>query len=692
MKKLRFAVFFIFPAVFSCALASANDDLDRFLKIPGDAVHETDKFLEENIFNLGEIRVSSNRLSSSLDQAATDTPGNVTVIGTRELKEDGQPLVPEVLSRLEGVTYTDNLGQGVGATVDLRGFGGEGKQALVLFDGMRAVEPFDNSVTWSLYPSEYLKEIDVRRGGESTVYGEGALSGVIELKTKEPTKEFHMTAEEDYGDFATQKSFVETSGTVADTGFYIGSRYFSTDGYRQNADHESTSVLTKANRQISEFIRAENSFYYAYNKTGIPGPLSYEEMQQDRRQKDPDGQFGDHFTDELTQDQFELTYFAEPINAEFSNMLGWRYRQQDSQQTFGGSFPGTSINLIRTETFSDVIQGTWGWENDWVKSDVSGGVEWSIDDIHNPSTFVDSFGDAFDSEHSVDRSMIGTFWQERLTFLKKLIVEGGLRFDSIHWNLYDLLSPELENHKKADHVSPKIGLEYKIFDPLSVYGSYSEAFKAPDVNTLIFETPNIFTPNPNIDPSVAHHYETGVRYAHPVWGSVRADVFYIETKKEILFDDITKTNENFDTKREGFEIADEIAFRKDLEIFANYTYTDAEFDNGVFDGKQVPLVPMSRWTAGAVAGPFHGFTVSVSATGVYGQFALNDFNNLFPVNDYWTLNGKISYHYKNWEMYFRAENLLNEEYSSFVTSDGVSTLDYNPAPKLYVEGGVRIRI
>ncbi|MES2171938.1 MAG: alpha/beta fold hydrolase, partial [Actinomycetota bacterium] len=45
--------------------------------------------------------------------------------------------------------------------IDLRGFGGEGKQALVLLDGLRAVEPVDNSVTWQLYPVDFLRQIEV---------------------------------------------------------------------------------------------------------------------------------------------------------------------------------------------------------------------------------------------------------------------------------------------------------------------------------------------------------------------------------------------------------------------------------------------------------------------------------------------------------------------------------------------------
>src|SRR3989338_7385754 len=98
MKKSLFALFLVFSLSFS--FPAYADDLDRFLKIPLDAVQNIDELLEKTIFNLGEIRVASHRISSSTDEYATDTPGNVTVIGPRQLRESGQTLAPAAISAL----------------------------------------------------------------------------------------------------------------------------------------------------------------------------------------------------------------------------------------------------------------------------------------------------------------------------------------------------------------------------------------------------------------------------------------------------------------------------------------------------------------------------------------------------------------------------------------------------------------
>ncbi len=665
---------------------------DLFL-FPSDAVRDTGSAFGETFFNLGEIRVSSSRLSSSLsDKPAVDLPHNVTFIGSSEIQESPGESVPELLGGKEGVTFSDDLGQGLGARVDLRGFGGEGKQALVLFDGLRAVEPFDNSVTWSLYPRQYLEWIEVQRGGGSTAYGEGALSGAIRMKTKGPTPEKKITLESTLGDFNTRTHFFDAGGTVNNFGVYAGGHYATTSGYRQNGDHEGTGTLMKASYRFSDLLHAENAFYFADNETGIPGPLTLQEMETDRRQKDPDGQFGDQFRDKLVQNGLSASWLIEPLNVELSNLLGYRMRVQDSQQSFGGAFPGRSLNEIETETFSDIIQATWVVEKDTYKNDVTVGLEWSKDDIYNPFMFEDFTFGPFSSERAIDRRMIGVFAQNHAVYRDRLTLEPGVRWDRIDWDIYDLKSPQLQKSKTADSVSPKFGVEYKITPVLAAYGSYAGSFKVPDANTLIFETPNIFRPNPEIDPQIARHHEAGVRYAHPVFGSVRAAAFYIETKKEILFNDITNTNENFDTMRSGLELANEVALSSSVRVFSSYTFTAAEFDNGAFDGKTVPLVPKSKWTAGVRVEPVKCWTVSAEAAGVYDQYALNDFNNIFPMEDYWTLGGRISYKQKNWEAFFAVQNLLGEEYSSFVTSNGVDTLNFNPAPTAYIEVGVKIEL
>ena len=130
-----------------------------------------------------------------------------------------------------------------------------------------------------------------------------------------------------------------------------------------------------------------------------------------------------------------------------------------------------------------------------------------------------------------------------------------------------------------------------------------------------------------------------------------------------------------------------------MQVFGNYTYTNPEFDHSIFDGKTIPLTPESKWTAGFALEILKHLKFSAQAVGVYDQFALNDFNNIAPANDYWTLGGKIAYAPGPWEIYVKAQNVLDEEYSSFVGFSSFGpTVTLNPAPTSYWEGGFKIEI
>lgn len=695
MKRIILTAFALMTVVTNFAWAAADSTDTKVPAKKGSGLFEDILSLPADtagsIFSLGEIRVGGGRVPSELsDDKLMDAPYNVSVLERGAIEESGAAYLPNVLARQEGINLADDMGQGRNARLDLRGFGGEGKNALVVFDGLRAVEPFDNSVTWHLYPSDYIERVEVLRGSGSTIYGEGAFSGVVRLETKKPTKDLHVATEHTWGDYLTEKHFAEASGTSNGVGLYIGARYEDTEGYRQNNSHEAVSSLLKVNGDVTDRIRIENAFYFADDTTGIPGPLLPAEAEVDRRQKDPDGQFGDAFEDRLVQDSVTATLAMDELGLELSNQTGYRLRDQNSLQSFGGSFPGISSNEIGTETFSNVLQGAWKWERGVARNDVIAGVEWSIDDIHNPFTFQDLTFGPFSSERSIDRRMLGFFVQEKLRFWERLTLEGSARYDRIHWDIYDLLSPPLEKQKQTDHLSPKISAEFAVRPDLAVYGGFAEAFKAPDSNTLIFETPNLFTPNPSIDPQVARHYEIGVRAGDSKRLSARADGFYIETKKEILFNDVTNLNENFDTKRSGFEVFGDWRPADFLSLFAGYTFTRAEFDNGAFDGEHIPLTPEHKWSAGATLTPLPGLSASAQAVGVSDQFALNDFNNIFPAENYVTVDARVAYKKDGWQVFLRAENLLGEEYSSFVTSNAVDTVNLNPAPGRYFEAGFRL--
>ena len=93
-----------------------------------------------------------------------------------------------------------------------------------------------------------------------------------------------------------------------------------------------------------------------------------------------------------------------------------------------------------------------------------------------------------------------------------LEVTGGLRFDG-----YRLEGDGSVN--EGTHVSPKLTIGLKPFEPVTVYATYAEGYRPPSITeTLIdgFHPPPVstgrFFPNPDLEAEVAHNIEGGIGY------------------------------------------------------------------------------------------------------------------------------------------------------------------------------------
>src|SRR5438128_4122694 len=126
-------------------------------------------------------------------EAATKTeipiskaPSAVTVITAKPIAESGARTVPDLLRLVAGVNVRWNP---MIETVDIRGFGENpfSNRMLLLIDGA----PYNSGDTggfplspgFDFFPMQNIKRIEVVRGPGSSLYGENAFWGVINLVT-----------------------------------------------------------------------------------------------------------------------------------------------------------------------------------------------------------------------------------------------------------------------------------------------------------------------------------------------------------------------------------------------------------------------------------------------------------------------------------------------------------------------------
>ena len=120
----------------------------------------------------------------------------VSVVTSADIIASGAHDLATVIDGQSGVVIHDNGAQGAVKSVSLRG--STSSQVLVLVDGVRLNSSRDGVVDFSMVPLENIDHVEIVRGSASTMYGTGAIGGVINIIRKNPL-ETRFTADTTFG-------------------------------------------------------------------------------------------------------------------------------------------------------------------------------------------------------------------------------------------------------------------------------------------------------------------------------------------------------------------------------------------------------------------------------------------------------------------------------------------------------------
>ncbi len=135
---------------------------------------------------LGEVTVSTTRSSRTIG----DIPTRLEIISAGELDEKAsmQPSnIRMLLTESTGIQTQQTSATSANATIRIQGL--DGKYTQLLQDGFPLYSGFASGLSILQIPPLNLKRVEVVKGSTSTLYGGGAIAGLINLVTKEPTNE-----------------------------------------------------------------------------------------------------------------------------------------------------------------------------------------------------------------------------------------------------------------------------------------------------------------------------------------------------------------------------------------------------------------------------------------------------------------------------------------------------------------------
>ena len=204
------------------------------------------------------------------DETLRNATRTTYVITHAQIARLGYRTVGEALQSVPGV---DALPYGpLGSSVNYGIRGSSTAQVLVLIDGMPAPGSFDNSVELGNLPTTGVQRIEIVEGGGSTLYGSGAIGGIINIITQRRSQ---TRASIESGSLGERRLEVDTpylqfSRTMAANAFTLPDA-----APRPDDDYASSALHAGGSRRIGAFDVALRAGIVA-DHLGAPGVYGFE--------------------------------------------------------------------------------------------------------------------------------------------------------------------------------------------------------------------------------------------------------------------------------------------------------------------------------------------------------------------------------------------------------------------------------
>lgn len=496
-------------ATFALLLATA---------LPASAQETTEPTAEEEVVPPAENAAPEGDVLDPLTVTGTKTPrkssevpATIDVIDQEDFERKQPHTLGDMLNDLPGVEMEGGI-KGSSSQPNIRGMGATGwgtNRVVTSIDGARQNVGSGHGGMMFIDP-EVVKQVEVMKGPGSTLYGSGAIGGVIAIETKD-AKDFinegDMFGVRGKVGFHSVNDEPLLSGTVAtkpvDQVDFLGNIVWR-DGqnYQGGSDREIPftevdilSGLMKLGITPAEGHRIEASgLLYENNEDesffDVDENLEYE---------------GDH---KISKSTATLNYSFDSPDSDLVNLKATLFRD-DTDTTDTGDDHDRVVKTSLTTTGLD-INNTFEFDSSWAGHAVTIGTEYYHDNGEGRLN-----GDPRPQFPDATQDVVGLYAQYELTLFDQLTITPGVR-----WDYYENHPEGDFSDQSHDRVSPKIGLSWQPFDWVNLYASYGEGYRAPSVTELYIggihfpvfgPFNNVFVPNPDLKPEVAKTWEGGVK-------------------------------------------------------------------------------------------------------------------------------------------------------------------------------------
>lgn len=600
--------------------------------------------------------------------AAEEVPGAADVLAGEELEEAKGAVddINRVLRRIPGVNIQEEDGFGLRPNIGLRGAASERSENITLMeDGVLAAPaPYSAPAAYYFPPIGRMEAIEVLKGASQIKYGPRTTGGSLNMLSTSIPDEFKGTFTGKAGEEDSLLGHLHLGDSKKNFGWLLETYQSKSDGFKQldgggDTGFDLQDYLGKirlntdpSSDNYQELELKLGSYDQDANETYLG--LSDEDFEADpfRRYR---GSARDRIT--VEHEQLTLRHFGEL--ADNLDITTTFYTNKTARNWYKiDSVGGTSISAILddTTTYADEFAWIRGDENSpddalslrnnrrkyaarGIQSalgyDVeTGSVEHSFefgaryhydyedrfqeDDkyrMDNGTLVLSTAGTAGSQANRVAEADALAFYLQDKAMWGAWTFTPGVRYEKVNleYSDYGKADPDRtevnmkRNYSGVDVWIPGLGTHYQVSDSIGVFAGIHKGFSPPGPSA-----------NDDVDPEESINYEVGAKHAV---GAVESELtFFFNDYSNLLGADTAAsggqgTGDLFNAGAATvygvetmvkYDLADLIEVGFGLPVFANYTFTHAEFDDtfdsplygAVTSGDPIPYIAEHQAAAG----------------------------------------------------------------------------------------------
>lgn len=599
------------------------------------------------------ITVSGSHSALPIAQLA----GNVSVLDADDIARSQATFVSELLVQFAGVDISTN--GGIGQFAELRLRGSETNHILVLIDGIAVNDQGQGGlVDLAHLSTQSIARIELYRGPQSALWGDGAVGGVLNITTKDgyAMQGHSNTVKVGLGQQDTQQIQYQHQSQVDQLHYGVTISHISTAGQNisivpdnnETDGYDNTSIHSKLSYQINEQHKITAVLHHVdydtefdatdFVTTGLP--IDADNLSHGRQQS--------------AKLQWQLT----PTTANWSLNTALSSHRNVVDNTSNGVL--SSLTDATTRSISSVAKLDYSDTAVTRLYHLGAELEQTDFDQRGPA----DFGDPNQSQ-TIDSNSL--FADAIMSLSATTFLNASVRYTN--------------NSEFANATDYRVGANWQQSSAFTWFASVGRASKNPTFTERFGFFAGTFIGNPALQPEIATTYELGLRYTFQGL-QTQFNVFTAQLENEIngfVFDSATGgfTADNVDgqSDRDGLEW--ELSWVHDaLSINATYSYLDATQGSG-----EAQSVELRRARHNGSFNASYAWSDTVSSY-LSASYVGSKFDQFFPpwpqaskiigLRPYWLVNANVSLAVTNQlTVSAKIDNLFDHSYQDIVGYRGL---------------------